>query len=197
MTCCESCQPDETFTPQRAATARPASKTGPRSMSQTMCMFTAFVSLRTSPWNARTSSREAKRLKAFQGEIRKLTNGVNMHIVCDMLRGPVFDAGLAVAARCGVNVSAGWQLSQQVTYNSALQSVKQVTIDHTHYETLEGCAAATALYGSVFKPTVHKEIYAWEDLPRAHAEMHRNTQTGIPIVRVADRLPDAVKKLAP
>ena len=30
---------------------------------------------------------------------------VNMHIVCDMLRGPVFDAGLAVAARCGVNVS--------------------------------------------------------------------------------------------
>jgi hypothetical protein len=120
-----------------------------------------------------------------------------MHIVCDMLRGPVFAAGLAVAARAGVNVSAGWQLSQVVEYNSTLMSVKQVTIDHTHYETLEGCAAATALYGSVFKPTVHKEIYAWEDLPRAFAEMHHNSQTGIPIVRVADRLPDAVKKLAP
>jgi hypothetical protein len=26
--------------------------------------------------------------------------------------------------------------------------------------------------------------------------MHHNTQTGIPIVRVADRLPDAVKKIA-
>ena len=38
-------------------------------------------------------------------------------------------------------------------------------------------------YGSVFRPTVHREIYAWEDLPRAHAELHRNEQTGIPIAR--------------
>jgi crotonyl-CoA carboxylase/reductase len=136
-------------------------------------------------------------VKAFTDHCRKLTKGEQMHIVCDMLRGPIFAAGLAVASREGVNVSAGWQLSQVVEYNSTLMSVKQVTIDHTHYETVEGCAAATALYGSVFKPTVHKEIYAWEDLPRAHAEMHHNTQTGIPIVRVADRLPDAVKKLAP
>ena len=135
-------------------------------------------------------------VKAFTAHCKKLTQGEQMHVVCDMLRGPVFAAGLAVAAREGVNVSAGWQLSQLVEYNSTLMSVKQVTIDHTHYETVEGCAAATALYGRVFKPTVHKEIYAWEDLPRAHAEMHHNTQTGIPIVRVADRLPDAVKKIA-
>ena len=53
-------------------------------------------------------------VRAFSGEVRKLTGGVNMHIVCDMLRGPVFAAGLAVSARCGVNVSAGWQLSRQV-----------------------------------------------------------------------------------
>ena len=136
-------------------------------------------------------------VKAFTDHCRKLTKSEQMHIVCDMLRGPIFAAGLAVASREGVNISAGWQLSQVVEYNSTLMSVKQVTIDHTHYETVEGCAAATALYGSVFKPTVHKEIYAWEDLPRAHAEMHHNTQTGIPIVRVADRLPDAVRKLAP
>lgn len=134
-------------------------------------------------------------VRAFQGEVRKLTGGVNMHIVCDMLRGPVFDAGLAVAARCGVNVSAGWQLSQQVTYNSTLQSVKQVTIDHTHYETVEGCAAATELYGVVFKPTVHKEVYAFEDLPRAMREMYDATQTGIPIVRVAKQMPESVRKL--
>jgi len=134
-------------------------------------------------------------VRAFQGEVRKLTDGVNMHIVCDMLRGPVFDAGLAVAARCGVNVSAGWQLSQQVTYNSTLQSVKQVTIDHTHYETVEGCAAATELYGVVFKPTVHKEIYAFEDLPRAMREMYDATQTGIPIIRVAKQMPESVRKL--
>jgi crotonyl-CoA carboxylase/reductase len=132
-------------------------------------------------------------VKAFTAECRRLTNGEQMQIVCDMLRGPGFAAGLAVAARQGVNVSAGWQLSQVVDYNSTLMSVKQVTIDHTHYETVEGCTAATALYGRVFKPTVHKEIYAWRDLPRAHQEMHENTQTGIPIVRVADELPESVK----
>ena len=53
-------------------------------------------------------------VKAFTGHCRKLTGGEQMHIVCDMLRGPVFAAGLAVAARQGVNVSSGWQLSQLV-----------------------------------------------------------------------------------
>src|SRR3954470_23756744 len=134
-------------------------------------------------------------VNAFRKHVRDLTNGVNMHIVCDMLRGPVFPAGLAVAAREGVNVSAGWQLSQVVEYNSTLMSAKQVTIDHTHYETPEGCAAATELYGKVFRPTVHSEIYAFEDLGRAFHEMHENTQTGIPIIRVADDMPAAVKGL--
>ena len=128
-------------------------------------------------------------VRAFSAKSRELTGGDGMHLVCDMLRGPVFPAGLAVTARQGVNVSAGWQLSQVVEYNSTLMSVKQVTIDHTHYETIEGCAAATELYGNVFRPTIHHEIYPWEDLPRAHIEMHHNTQTGIPIVQVADKLP--------
>jgi len=134
-------------------------------------------------------------VKAFSGEVKKLTGGAGMHVVCDMLRGPVFEAGLAVAARCGVNVSAGWQLSQQVTYNSTLQSVKQVTIDHAHYETLDGCGAATELYGVVFKPTLHKEVYAFEDMPRAMHEMYLGTQTGIPIIRVAAQLPERLRKL--
>jgi crotonyl-CoA carboxylase/reductase len=134
-------------------------------------------------------------LKAFNKEVKELTKGEGMHIVCDMLRGPVFEAGLSVAARGGVNVSAGWQLSQVVTYNSTIMSVKQVTIDHTHYETPLGCAAATELYGRVFKPTVHKEIYSFEDLPRCMSEMHENTQTGIPIIRVAKDMPEKVKKL--
>jgi crotonyl-CoA carboxylase/reductase len=129
----------------------------------------------------------------FRKHVRTLTDGVDMHIVCDMLRGPVFPAGLAVAARQGVNVSSGWQLSQVVEYNSTLLSVKQVTLDHTHYETVLGCAAATELYGTVFKPTVHREIYPFTDLPRAFEEMHRNEQTGIPIIRVADELPAAVQ----
>jgi NADPH:quinone reductase-like Zn-dependent oxidoreductase len=132
-------------------------------------------------------------VKAFRKEVSKLTNGDDAHIVCDMLRGPVFPAGLAVAARQGVNISAGWQLGQVAEYNSTLMSVKQVTLDHTHYETVEGCHAATELYGSVFKPTVHKEIYPFEDLGRAFEEMHQNTQTGIPIIRVAEDLPDSVK----
>ncbi len=134
-------------------------------------------------------------VRAFSRHVRELTGGTLMHVVCDMLRGPVFGAGLAVASREGVNVSAGWQLSQEVTYNSTLMSVKQVTIDHTHYETVEGVAAATTLYGSVFKPTVHGEIYAFEDLPRALLELHQNTQTGIPIVRVAQELPASVRDL--
>jgi crotonyl-CoA carboxylase/reductase len=133
---------------------------------------------------------------AFRKEVRGLTNGADMHIVCDMLRGPVFPAGLAVAAREGVNVSAGWQLSQVVEYNSTLLSVKQVTLDHTHYETLDGCEAATELYGRVFKPTVHSEIYPFEELGRAFHEMHQNTQVGIPIIRVADDLPASVAHLA-
>lgn len=135
-------------------------------------------------------------VKAFGKECKKLTRDEGMHIVCDMLRGPVFDAGLSVAARCGVNISAGWQLSQVISYNSALMSVKQVTLDHTHYETLAGCAAATELYGSVFKPTIHKEIYAFDDLPRCMDEMQKNVQTGIPIVRVAKDLPAKVQSIS-
>ena len=134
-------------------------------------------------------------VSAFRRQVRELTNGEDFHIVCDMLRGPVYPAGLAVTAREGVNVSAGWQLSKAVQYDSALLSVRQITLDHTHYETLAGCEAATELYGRVFKPTVHKEIYAFEDLPRAFHEMHENTQTGIPIIRVATDMPDAVANL--
>jgi hypothetical protein len=58
-------------------------------------------------------------------------------------------------------------------------------------------ASATELYGQVFRPTVHHEIYAFADLPRALEEMNRNTQTGIPIVRVADEMPAAVSHLIP
>ena len=123
-------------------------------------------------------------------------SGVGAHLVCDMLRGPVYGAGLQALARLGVNVSAGWQLDTKCTYNSANLSVRQITLDHTHYETVDGCNAATELYGRVFKPTVHREIYAFEDLPRAVHELHLNTQTGIPVVRVARKLPEAVARIA-
>jgi NADPH:quinone reductase-like Zn-dependent oxidoreductase len=136
-------------------------------------------------------------VKGFLKEIKQLTGGTGMHIVCDMLRGPVFAAGVAAAARAGVNVSAGWQLDKKIAYDSAGASVKQLTLDHTHYETIDGCNACTELYGSVYKPTVHDEIYAFEDLPRALREMHQNTQTGIPIVRVAQDMPAAVQGLIP
>jgi crotonyl-CoA carboxylase/reductase len=134
-------------------------------------------------------------VKAFTQEIKRRTDGVGMHVVCDMLRGPVFAAGVAALAREGVNVSAGWQLDKKIGYDSAGLSVKQITLDHTHYDTLEGCNACTALYGSVFRPTVHREVYAFEELPRALREMHENTQTGIPIIRVARTMPAAAAKL--
>jgi len=134
-------------------------------------------------------------VRAFTKVVKQLTDGEGMHIVCDMLRGPVFAAGVAAAARAGVNVSAGWQLDKKVTYDSAGMSVKQLTLDHTHYDTIEGCNACTQLYGTVYQPTIHEEIYAFADLPRAVREMHQNTQTGIPIVRVAEQMPDAVREL--
>jgi crotonyl-CoA carboxylase/reductase len=135
-------------------------------------------------------------LKAFSKEVKALTNGEGMHLVCDMLRGPVFPAGFGAMAREGVNVSAGWQLSQVIDYNSTIASVKQLTLDHTHYETIPFCEEATKLYGSVYRPSVHDEIYAFEDLPRCMAEMYENTQTGVPIVRIAEELPKAVKGIA-
>ena len=79
----------------------------------------------------------------------------------------------------------------------AADSERRVELDHTHYDTIAGVGAATELYGSVFKPTVHREIYAFEDLPRACAEMQENKQTGIPIVRVAREMPASVAKLIP
>ncbi|MDG1957014.1 MAG: hypothetical protein P8K07_00570 [Candidatus Binatia bacterium] len=136
-------------------------------------------------------------VKAFSKEVKVRTGGVGMHVVCDMLRGPVWPAGVAASARAGVNVSAGWQLSKSITYDSAGASVKQLTLDHTHYETLVGCEAATQLYGSVFKPTIHSEIYPFEELPRALDEMHANTQVGIPIIQVARDLPESVKSIVP
>jgi len=135
-------------------------------------------------------------VKAFAKDVKERSGGVGAHIVCDMLRGAVYPAGLAALAREGTNVSAGWQLGQKVAYDSALLSVKQVTLDHTHYDTIDGCNACTELYGAVFRPTVHREIYSFADLPRAVREMHHNTQTGIPIVRVADDMPAAVRALA-
>jgi NADPH:quinone reductase-like Zn-dependent oxidoreductase len=135
-------------------------------------------------------------VKAFTKEVKRLTEGIGMHVVCDMLRGPVFAAGLAAQAREGVNVSAGWQLDKKISYDSAGLSVRQITLDHSHYDTIEGCRAATALYGTVFRPTVHEEIYAFENLPRCMQEMKENVQTGIPIVRVAKQMPKSVEKLA-
>ena len=137
----------------------------------------------------------AEDVKNFNKEVKRLTGGDGMHIVCDMLRGPVFAAGLAALAREGVNVSAGWQLDKKITYDSAGLSVRQITLDHTHFETIDGCRAATELYGVVFRPTVHREIYPFEALPRCMQEMFENTQTGIPIVRVAKQMPKAVEAL--
>jgi NADPH:quinone reductase-like Zn-dependent oxidoreductase len=139
----------------------------------------------------------AEDVRNFAKEVRRLTGGEGMHVVCDMLRGAVFAAGVAALARGGVNVSAGWQLDKRISYDSAALSVRQVTLDHVHLESIDGSAASTALYGSVFRPSVHKEIYAFADLPRAVQEMQLNIQTGIPIVRVAQEMPEAVQALVP
>src|SRR5215470_16825782 len=53
-------------------------------------------------------------VRSFGQAVKKLTGGEGMHLVCDMLRGPVFPAGVTAAAREGVNVSAGWQLDKSI-----------------------------------------------------------------------------------
>ncbi len=118
-----------------------------------------------------------------------------MHIVADMLRGPVFGAGLAVTARCAVERHGRLAALADGRIQLDADEREAGHLDHTHYETVDGCCAATELYGSVFKPTVHKEIYPFEDLPRSFQEMQQNVQTGIPIVRVAKEMPAAVKDL--
>ena len=86
-------------------------------------------------------------------------------------------------------------MDQAVSYDSALLSVKQVTLDHVHYENIDGCNACLALYGTVFRPTVHEEVYRFEELPRALRELQQNVQTGIPIVRVVEEMPAAVRAI--
>lgn len=138
---------------------------------------------------------ERNDVRAFSKRVKELTKGVGMHIVCDMMRGNVFQAGIAALARAGVNVSAGWQVGQKLQYDSAAMSVKQITLDHVHLDTVEEAWAATELYGLVFRPAVHDEIYPFTELPRAFHEMYQNTQTGIPVIRVADQMPESVKPL--
>lgn len=131
-------------------------------------------------------------VRAFARQLRRMTHGQGVHVVCDMFRGPVSNAGLAVLSRQGVNVSAGWQLGTQLEVNAAALCLRQITIDCVHFETVEGCRAVRGLFGSVFRPVLHPEIYAFEDLPRAAAELHHSRQQGIPVVRVAPKLPDSV-----
>jgi len=132
-------------------------------------------------------------VRSFARHVKRLTRGVGIHVLCDMYRGPVFEAGLSVMAREGVNVSAGWQLDTRVAYNSAALSIQQVTIDHVHGETVDGLTACIELFGDVLRPHLHGEIYRFEDLPRALAELQRNCQDGLAVCRVADEMPEAVR----
>lgn len=130
-------------------------------------------------------------VSAFRAHLRGIAPG-GIHIVADMFRGPTYNAGLAVMARGGVNVSAGWQLGKDVQHDSAQLSVRQLTLLHTHYAPIPDCEAATALYGSVFRPTIHPRIFSFGELPRAFDLMQRGTMDGTPIIQVADVLPEAV-----
>jgi len=141
--------------------------------------------------------RETSDVRAFALAIHRLTDGAGMHVVCDMFRGPVFKAGLAAQAREGVNVSAGWQLSRDVAYNSAALSLRQITLDHVHGETRDGARSGLDLFGGVLRPNLHPEVYEFEELPRALNDLHRNAQCGIGVVRIARDLPESVRALAP
>ena len=129
-------------------------------------------------------------VKAFNKHVKGMTGGEGMQIVCDMLRGPVFAAGLAVLARMGVNVSRG--LAARHRRATTTRRTSRCARSRSTTSTSRPSTAATRPPSSTAacsSPTVHREIYKFEDLPRAMAEMHENVQTGIPIVRVAEELP--------
>jgi NADPH:quinone reductase-like Zn-dependent oxidoreductase len=116
-------------------------------------------------------------VKNFNKHVKGMTGGDGVQIVCDMLRGPC-SRGPRRARAHGRERLGGLAARHRLR----LQLGEPLgAADHArprHYETVEACNAATELYGSVFKPTVHREIYKFEDLPRAMAEMHENVQTG-------------------
>jgi NADPH:quinone reductase-like Zn-dependent oxidoreductase len=131
---------------------------------------------------------------AFKSYTRTLAEG-GMHIVADLHRGTVYDVGLSVLARGGVNVSAGWQLGPEVRYNSAQLSVRQISLVHTHYARVSECVAATEMYGIVFRPTIHPRVFTFDTLPDAFDAMQDGATDGTPIIQIATELPSEVEAL--
>ena len=137
-------------------------------------------------------------VKAFNKSVKGMTGGEGAHIVCDMMRGPVFAAGARRARalrRQRQQRLADRQEGVATTRPASRCGRSRSTTCTTRRST--AAAPRPRLYGSVFKPTVHSEIYRFEDLPRCFDELKRNVQTGIPIVQVARELPAAVKNLVP
>ena len=56
---------------------------------------------------------------------------------------------------------------------------------------MDGSTAGLELLGRVFRPRVHREIYAFEDLPRALRELHENRHDGLAVVRRFEPAPGA------
>jgi NADPH:quinone reductase-like Zn-dependent oxidoreductase len=129
--------------------------------------------------------------------VRRLTRGQNAHIVCDMFRGPVFAAGLAVTARSGVNISSGWQLGSNVDYNSSQLSLRQITLDHAHVETSLAASAVASLFGRVLRPRLHPRTYTFEELPDAIDDLCHGRHEGFAAILVAQQLPDVLQRLIP
>ena len=128
-------------------------------------------------------------LQRFVREARRWSGVAGVQVVCDMFRGPLFRAGLSVLARGGVNVSSGWQLGNAVDYDSALLSTNQVTLDHMHMATDADVQGFFERVGPGLRLPLHKEIYGFEDFPRALEELRRGVPTGCSVVQVAVELP--------
>ena len=110
--------------------------------------------------------------------------------------GPSTRPASQALARLGVNVSAGWQLDTKCTYNSANLSVRQITLDHIHFETVDGSQRRhrAVRHACSSRPCTARSTRS--RICRARCtRCTRTTQTGIPIVRVARKLPESVARL--
>ena len=120
-----------------------------------------------------------------------------MHIVCDMLRGPGVRrrSRRRRPARASTSAPAGSSARWSPTTRRCM-SVKQVT--HRPHPLRDGRRAAarppSSTAGCSGRPCTRRSTPS-RTCRAAFHEMHENTQTGIPIIRIAEDMPAAVKGL--
>ena len=135
----------------------------------------------------------------YQKAINTLTGGEKFDVVLDMFRGGMLEYGIQAMAMGAVNVSAGWQLSRELTLQAAMVSARQWTFTGTHYETIEGCAEIAKRYGrgpDKIRPILDpRRLSGVEAIVEATDLLQANKADGTLVVRLTDELSPRARQL--